>query len=98
MTERRRRRPRPRVVIAGTLASFLAVLALLSFQLRAGLDPALGAGRPTVALSASAHGAKVVTRASGGGTVPAAQKGSAHHAHAPVVTRASGAGGGGDDE
>lgn len=108
MTERlpkRRRGPRPRVVMLGTVATFLAVLALLSFQLRAGLDPALGAGRQAVALVASVHGKKVVTRASGGsaGTAPSTRTGAAHHGrHAHVTTRASGAGshrrGGGEND
>jgi hypothetical protein len=96
MTERRRR-PRPRVVIAGAVATFLALLALLSFQLRAGQDPALGAGRQIAALPAWSHGAKIVTRASGG-AASAAQPAGAPHTRAPVISRASGAGGGGDDE
>ena len=38
----RPRRPPARHVAAGTLALFLAVFALLAFQLRSGRDPALG--------------------------------------------------------
>jgi hypothetical protein len=97
MTERRRRSS-PRAVIAGAAATFLAVLALLSFQLHAGHDPALGSGRQAVALRASGHTAPVVTRASGGGGPVTASHSGAHHAQAAVVTRASGAGGRNDDE
>ena len=45
MTERapaRRRGPRASTVILSSVAAFLAVLAFLTFQLRAGHDPALG--------------------------------------------------------
>ena len=45
----RRALPRARVVAAGTLALFLAIFALLVFQLRTGRDPALG--RSTVTLA-----------------------------------------------
>ena len=38
-----RRSPAAAIVIAGSLALFLVVFALLVFQLRAGRDPALGA-------------------------------------------------------
>jgi hypothetical protein len=40
----RRSRPRARTVAAATIAVFLAVFALLVFQLRSGRDPALGQG------------------------------------------------------
>jgi hypothetical protein len=85
-------------VIAGAVATFLALLALLSFQLRSGQDPALGAGGQIAALPAWSHGAKIVTRASGGGAASTAQPAGAPHTRAPVISRASGAGGGGDDE
>src|SRR3954470_9293360 len=39
----RPRRPRPTLVIASSLALFLAVFALLAWQMRAGRDPALSA-------------------------------------------------------
>lgn len=68
---------------AASLASFLAVLTLLTAQLQAGHDPALG----RVAIS-HAGGKTVVTRSSGGAVV---QPGTSHH---PITTRASG---GGDD-
>ena len=41
---RRRRRPRPYAVVAGSLALFLVLLTLLAAQLRSGHDPAIGAG------------------------------------------------------
>jgi len=40
----RRSPPPARVVVAATVAVFLAVFALLAFQLRSGRDPALGQG------------------------------------------------------
>ena len=40
----RRSLPRARAVAAATVAVFLAVFALLVFQLRSGRDPALGQG------------------------------------------------------
>src|SRR5690348_9028787 len=50
MTERsvparrpRRGRPSPSTVLLGSLAAFLAILAFLAFQVRAGHDPALSA-------------------------------------------------------
>ena len=43
-TRPRKRRPGPFGVLAGSLATFLVVLAFLSFQLAAGHDPALGQG------------------------------------------------------
>lgn len=48
MTERparpARRRPGPLPVVCGSIGVFLVVLTLLAAQLRAGRDPALGAG------------------------------------------------------
>lgn len=41
---RKRGRPSPYTVALGTLAAFLAVLAFLAFQVRAGHDPALSTG------------------------------------------------------
>jgi len=40
---RRRGRPSPSTVVLGSLAAFLAILAFLAFQVRAGHDPALSA-------------------------------------------------------
>ena len=48
----RGRRPRARTVASMTLALFLAVFALLAFQLRSGRDPALG--RPQARAAAPA--------------------------------------------
>ena len=48
----RGRRPRARAVAAMSLALFLAVFALLAFQLRSGRDPALG--RPQARAAAPA--------------------------------------------
>lgn len=48
----RRRAPRARAVASMSLALFLAVFALLAFQLRSGRDPALG--RPQVRAAAPA--------------------------------------------
>jgi hypothetical protein len=44
----RRSLPRARVVVAATLAAFLAVFALLVWQVRSGRDPALGQGTTLV--------------------------------------------------
>jgi hypothetical protein len=49
MTDRGRPRitkPGPFPVVGGTLAVFFVVMTLLAFQLRAGADPAIGAGEP----------------------------------------------------
>jgi hypothetical protein len=46
---RRRRRPGPGRVVAGSLALFLMLFALLAWQMRNGGDPALGAGSTSVA-------------------------------------------------
>lgn len=52
----RRRRSRPHAVVAGSLALFLALFALLAWQMRSGADPALGDGR----LAAQATGSRQV--------------------------------------
>jgi hypothetical protein len=44
MTDGRRPRPRPWPVISAALATFVIAFVLLAAQLRAGRDPALGAG------------------------------------------------------
>ena len=54
------RKPGPLTVIAGSLGLFLAITALLALQLRAGADPALGAGEPLAAATPAAP--KVVIR------------------------------------
>ena len=41
-TDARRRKPGPEVVVASAVAIFLAVFALLAWQMRTGRDPALG--------------------------------------------------------
>lgn len=40
-TPRRRRGPNPTTVVLGSVAAFMAILAFLAFQVRAGNDPAL---------------------------------------------------------
>ena len=70
MTERRRR-PSPLPVVATAIATFLAVLVLLAVQLHAGATRCWAAVPSVASLTAKQQGAKVVTRASGGG--PAAQ-------------------------
>lgn len=56
MTDRRPaprpRRPGPLPVVAASLATFLALLAFLALQLRAGRDPALGAGKAATQVAA----------------------------------------------
>src|SRR5436309_9113429 len=98
-TPRVRRRPRAPAVAVATLAAFLVVLTLLVVQLRAGRDPALGAGTaPAALVTRSGHGGALVTRTSGGRAVVSPGTGKAAHAH-PVVTRTSGGGGGeGEDD
>lgn len=98
MTERRRRQTRALTVPASAIVTFLALLALLSFQLRSGHDPVLGAARQTAALTAGhGSGRSIVTRSSGGGgSAPAQSAPAAQQGHAPVVTHASGSGGGDD--
>jgi hypothetical protein len=81
-------------VIVTAIATFLAVLVLLAVQLQAGRDPVLG-GAPIASLSASQHGAKVVTRSSGGGQ--AAQPASGAVTSKAVTTHTSGATGGLED-
>jgi hypothetical protein len=56
------RKPGPLPVIAGSLGLFLAVTALLAFQLRAGADPALGAGEPQLVAAASVPRKVVIRR------------------------------------
>ncbi len=56
------RKPGPLPVIAGSLGLFLAITALLALQLRAGADPALGAGEPQVVAAASPAPRKVLIR------------------------------------
>jgi len=46
---RRKRGPRPSTVVLSTLAAFLAILAFLAFQVRAGHDPALSRSSGQVA-------------------------------------------------
>ncbi len=54
------RKPGPLMVIASSLGLFLAITALLALQLRAGADPALGAGEPLAAAAPAAP--KVIIR------------------------------------
>jgi hypothetical protein len=54
------RKPGPFPVIAGSLGLFLAVTALLAFQMRAGADPALG--EPQVVAAASPAPRKLLIR------------------------------------
>ena len=91
-----RLRPRPIVVAAAALAVFLVVLTLLTAQLRAGLDPALGPSTP--ALSHGQGTARIVTRTSGGpATATTHARNHAAGGH-PITTRASGGGDGGEDD
>lgn len=90
MTERRTR-PGPFPVIVTAIATFLAVLVMLTVQLQAGRDPVLG-GAPVASLSAGQHGPKIVTRSSGGGNV--AQSAGGALTSKAVTTRTSGAAGG----
>lgn len=76
-------------VAATSLASFLAVLTLLSAQLHAGHDPALGGAH--VAQTSASGGKRVVTRASGGSTVTTQAPG-ANAGHRQITTRTSGGG------
>ena len=57
-------KPGPFPVIAGSLGLFFAIVALLAFQLRAGKDPAIGAGEPQLVAQASSRGR---ARSSSGG-------------------------------
>jgi hypothetical protein len=56
------KRPGPFPVIAGSAGLFFAVAALLAFQMRAGADPALGAGEPQVVAQATPAPRKVLIR------------------------------------
>lgn len=56
------RKPGPFPVIAASLGLFLAITALLAFQMRAGADPALGEGEPQLVAVASPAPRKVLIR------------------------------------
>ena len=56
------KKPGPFPVIAGSLGLFLAIVAWLAFQMRAGADPALGAGEPVVVQAAPAPRQVLVRR------------------------------------
>lgn len=100
MTERapkRRRGPSASTVIFGSLAAFLAVLAFLAFQVRAGKDPALGHStvaqvqqQPRRVVLRKVEDDYVITKvipAQGGsvGAQPALTTGSSSSSSAPVV-------------
>src|SRR4051794_24088075 len=96
------RRPTPRrwTIALAAIATFLVLLAMLSLQLHAGHDPALGRATSPVALQAGTHrGPPVVTRTSGSSSSATQPTGASHAAvhHHAVVTRSSGAGEGEDD-
>lgn len=93
----RKRRPGPLPVVTTAVATFLAVFVLLAAQLRAGHDPALGAGVAVNGGKQSSSGA-IVTRTSGGGaSQPAGSAGGSSHTQAPIMTHTSGGGGEEDD-
>jgi hypothetical protein len=56
------RKPGPFPVIAASLGLFLAITALLAFQMRAGADPALGEGEPQLVAAAPPAPRKVLIR------------------------------------
>jgi len=57
---RRRGRPSPSTVVLGSLAAFLAILAFLAFQVRAGHDPALS--RPATVAQLQQQPRRVIVR------------------------------------
>ena len=62
------RKPGPFPVIAGSLGLFLAITALLALQLRAGADPALGAGEPQLVAAAAPRRARSSSSAAARGS------------------------------
>lgn len=58
----RKRGPRASTVVLSTLAAFLAVLAFLAFQVRAGHDPALSRSGQVVAVQHAQQPRRVVVR------------------------------------
>ena len=83
----RRRRPFWPVV-AAALATFLAVLALLTYQVRSGRDPALGRGVAVIAVDGRTA---LVSRTSGAAAT--SRHGTSVPAVAPLRSHTSGAGG-----
>ena len=78
-------------MIGGSMATFLAVLALLGFQLQSGHDPALGSGTQVASVRAHGSNPTVTTRTSGGGAATTATSTSSHKAGAtPIRTATSG--------
>lgn len=59
---RRKRGPRPSTVALSTLAAFLAILAFLAFQVRAGHDPALTRSSGQVAAVQQQQPKRIVVR------------------------------------
>jgi hypothetical protein len=59
---RRKRGPRPSTVVLSTLAAFLAILAFLAFQVRAGHDPALSRSSGQVAAVQQPQPKRIVVR------------------------------------
>jgi hypothetical protein len=55
-------KPSPLIVIGGSFGLFFLVTALLGFQMRAGADPAIGAGEPLQVAAATPPPRKVLVR------------------------------------
>jgi hypothetical protein len=59
---RRRKRPSASTVVLGSLAAFLAILAFLAFQVRAGNDPALSAQTKVAQVQQQQPARRVIVR------------------------------------
>jgi 2-oxoglutarate dehydrogenase E2 component (dihydrolipoamide succinyltransferase) len=55
-------KPSPLIVIGGSFGLFFVITALLAFQMRAGADPAIGAGEPVQVAAATPAPRKVLVR------------------------------------
>ena len=88
----RRRRPRAWPVVGGSMATFLAVFALLGFQMQSGHDPLLGSGTQVASVRAHSGSPTVTTRTSGGGpaTTTTTTSGSHKTGAKPIRTATSG--------
>jgi hypothetical protein len=80
------RRPGPLPLAACSLGAFLALLALLATQVRAGRDPALGAPRAETTAPRTVIVRRIVVAP---GAAPARSAPAPASAPAPVVTRSS---------
>ena len=78
-------------MIGGSLATFLAVLALLGFQMQSGHDPLLGSAAQVASVRAHGSNPRVTTRTSGGGSATSATTSGSHKAGpTPIRTATSG--------